>query len=191
MARTADYPIDSMFTERWSPRAMSGEPLSDTELSTLFEAARWAPSAGNSQPWRFVFARRDTPTFETFFNLLDDGNKAWCNRAAALVVLVSKNVNAEGKPLNTSKFDAGAAWVSLAFQARKMNLVAHGMAGFDYARAKEFIGADTHHDVMCMIAIGKHGSPDLLSEKDRKREQPNARKPITETTFEGKLPKDA
>ena len=79
--RTADHPIDPLFLDRWSPRAMSGEPIEKEELLTLFEAARWAPSSGNSQPWRFLYARRDTGHWPLFFDLLVDANKVWCQGA--------------------------------------------------------------------------------------------------------------
>src|SRR5438309_2540679 len=86
MERIADHEIDPLFLRRWSPRAMDGRPLSHVDLMTLFEAARWAPSSGNAQPWRFVYARAGTPYFDKFFDLLVEGNKPWCARAGALVV---------------------------------------------------------------------------------------------------------
>src|SRR3954469_25119336 len=84
--RKADHPIEPIFVRRWSPRAMSGEPITNEEMLTLFEAARWAPSTYNEQEWRFLYARRDTPTWPLFFDLLMDGNKVWCQRAALLCV---------------------------------------------------------------------------------------------------------
>jgi len=190
MARTADYPIDPMFTERWSPRAMSGEPVSDAELSKLFEAARWAPSAGNTQPWRFIYAKRDTSLFPRFYDLLDADNRTWAGHAGALFVLVSKKTG-NGRSLLNAPFDTGAAWMSFALQASKLGLIAHAMGGFDRARAKEEVGASDDFDVQCMIAVGHPGPSDHLLEKHKAIETPNTRKPITETVFEGKLPKEA
>src|SRR6185369_16784112 len=89
-ARRADHPVDKLFLDRWSPRAMSGEPLSEQELMVLFEAARWAPSSGNNQPWRMLCARRDGAHWPVFFDLLAPGNKRWCDKAAALLVIISK-----------------------------------------------------------------------------------------------------
>src|SRR6266581_6131503 len=82
--RKPDYPIEPLFVRRWSPRAMSGEPISEREMLTLFEAARWAPSTFNEQEWRFLYARRDTPQWPTFLGLLAEGNKLWCRHAALL-----------------------------------------------------------------------------------------------------------
>jgi nitroreductase len=91
--RTSDYPIDTLFLDRWSPRAMSGESIDERELLTLFEAAHWAPSSGNSQPWRFLYARRDTEQWQEFFDLLAEGNRTWCHKAAALVVFLSRTTH--------------------------------------------------------------------------------------------------
>jgi len=88
LVRTADRSIDPLFVDRWSPRAMSGEPITRDELFQLFEAARWAPSSGNSQPWRMLYAHRDGPHWPTFFGLLASGNQVWCVNAAVLVVFV-------------------------------------------------------------------------------------------------------
>src|SRR5437868_1543418 len=89
-SRKADYPIEELLLRRWSPRALSGEPLSEQELCTLFEAARWAPSTYNEQEWRFLYARRDTPQWQQFFELLMEANQAWCKRAAVLVVVLAR-----------------------------------------------------------------------------------------------------
>ena len=86
--RIADYTIHPQFIERWSPRAFTGEPIAEETLLGFFEAARWAPSAYNSQPWRFLYARRDTEHWPLFFDLLNEGNKTWCHRAAALIVFI-------------------------------------------------------------------------------------------------------
>jgi nitroreductase len=130
--RTADYPIDPLFIDRWSPRAMSGESISQEELNVLFEAARWAPSAGNTQPCRILYAHRDTEHWPLFFDLLVERNKAWCRNAAVLLVFVSRLTNEQtGRPLVTHSYDAGAAWENLALQGTMRGLVVHGMAGFD------------------------------------------------------------
>ncbi|MEK7539433.1 MAG: nitroreductase family protein [Patescibacteria group bacterium] len=115
--RTTKYPINDMFLKRYSPRAMSGEKISEEKLMTLFEAARWAPSSSNTQPWRFLYAMRDTPEFENLFSLLVDFNKDWCARAGALVVTVSKKTGLKDGLSITHSFDAGSAWENLALQA--------------------------------------------------------------------------
>jgi len=88
--RTTNYPVDDAFLNRFSPRAMSGENITDEELMTLFDAARWAPSLSNEQPWRFIYALKNTPSFEKFFSFLMEGNKIWCKNASVLIVTISK-----------------------------------------------------------------------------------------------------
>ncbi|HEY4360633.1 MAG TPA: nitroreductase family protein [Bryobacteraceae bacterium] len=188
MTRVAEHEIKSHFLERWSPRAMSGEPVSEGDLLRLFEAARWAPSSGNNQPWRFVYGRAGTASFDGFFNLLVEANRAWCVNAGALVVVLSRKVNDAGKPARTHSFDTGAAWMSLALQGTAMGLVVHGMQGFDYERARAELGVPEEFAVEAMIAIGHPGKVEDLSEKDQAREKPNTRKPLKELVFEGRFP---
>jgi nitroreductase len=183
--RTPDFPIDRLFVDRWSPRAMSGEPIDEQELLTLFEAARWAPSSGNSQPWRFLYTRRDTPHWQTFLDLLNERNREWCVNAAALVVFISRTATDQGRPLVTHAYDTGAAWMSLALQGWLKGLVVHGMAGFDYARAKQVLTVPDEFVVNAMAAVGRPGPIDVLSEFQRGRETPSQRRALTETVYEG------
>ncbi len=184
--RDVDHEIDPIFPERWSPRAMSGEALDVATLNQLFEAARWAPSAFNAQPWRFVYALPGTPHWDGIFNLLVDGNKSWCERAGALVVVFSRHVfEHNGKPIGTHAFDTGAAWQNLALQGARMGLVVHGMAGFDWSRASRVVNAPEEFSVQAMIAIGKPGLVEELSESQRQKEQPSPRKSVAEISFEG------
>jgi nitroreductase len=186
--RTTEYPIDDIFLKRHSPRAMSGEALTKEELMTLFEAARWAPSAFNAQPWKFIYVVRDTPEFEKFLSFLMEGNRIWCSRASALIVTISKNSTKDGKPAVTHSLDTGSAWENLSLQASLMNLAAHGMAGFDYILAKKELGIPDDHNVEMMIAVGKPGKVEDLPEPLRARETPSDRKPLEEIVFEGKFP---
>ena len=150
--RHPEWPIESIFLRRWSPRAMSGEPLTDEELMRLFEAARWAPSTYNEQEWRFLYAASLQPALAAFFDLLMDANKVWCQRAAVLVVVLSHRVfTRNGNPNPVHTFDTGAAFENLALQGTAMDLVVHGMAGFDrdesphgFARARRLRGGS--HD---------------------------------------------
>lgn len=186
--RKSDHPIESIFLRRWSPRAMTGEPLRPGELERLFEAARWAPSTYNEQEWRFLYARRDTEHWATFFGLLVEGNQSWCERAAVLVVVLSHKVFARnGKPNPVHTFDAGAAWENLALQGAAMDLVVHGMAGFSRDRARAELGVPDDYDVEAMIAIGRPGDPADLPAALRDRETPSGRKKIEEFTREGRF----
>lgn len=185
MDRTADHEIEGMFLRRWSPRAMSGDAVSDEILMQLFEAARWAPSSGNGQPWRFVYARVGTDFFARFQDLLAEGNKSWCARAGALVVVISKNFSDSGRPSPTHSYDTGAAWMSLALQGSALGLVVHGMAGFDYERARVELGVPEGYSVEAMFAVGYPGRIEELTELERAREVPSGRRKVGELVFEG------
>jgi nitroreductase len=184
--RNPAYPIDKIFVNRWSPRAMSGEQITKEELMTLFEAARWAPSSYNGQPWRFVYAYRDTENWAKFFALLGSFNQAWCKNAGVLIVVVSrKTFDANGKPSRTHAFDTGAAWENLALQGSIMGLVCHGMEGFDYERAAQVIKMPEAYAVHAMLAIGKPGPITELPADLQAREVPSDRKPVGDISFEG------
>ncbi len=186
--RTPDHPIDALFLDRWSPRAMSGEPLDISELLLLFEAARWAPSSGNSQPWRFLFARRETAEWPLFFDLLNDGNKVWCERAAALIVFVSRStLERTGTPSVTHSYSTGAAWQNLALQGWLRGLVVHGMEGFDYARARSELQVPEEFSVEAMAAVGRPGAVDVLPERLQQRESPSPRRALADSVFEGRF----
>jgi nitroreductase len=112
---------------------MTGEELPDDLIMSLFEAARWAPSSYNNQPWRFIFAKRNSDHWDSLFNLLLEGNKKWAKNAVVLIVIVSrKNFEYNEKFSVTHQFDAGATWENFALEASSKNLVCHGMQGFDY-----------------------------------------------------------
>ncbi len=187
--RKPEFDVESIFVRRWSPRAMSGEPISVAELSRLLEAARWAPSSYNAQPWRFLWARRDTPHWPKFLGLLVDANRSWAQRAAALIVVVSRTrFEHNGQPARTHAFDAGAAWENLALQGTAQGLVVHGMQGFDYDRARTELHVPAEFDVQAMIAIGRPGRVEDLSEAQRERERPSPRKSVAEIALEGGFP---
>jgi nitroreductase len=187
-SRKADYPIEPLFVRRWSPRAMSGETISDAEMLTLFEAARWAPSTYNEQEWRFLYARRDTPEWAMFFNLLMEGNRAWCKQAALLsVVIAHKIFQQSGKPNPVHVFDSGLSFENLALQGTVMGLVVHGMAGFDFQKARTDLSVPDDYAVCAMFAVGRPGNPDQLPPEVREREAPSPRKPVREIICEGKF----
>lgn len=188
MNRQASAPIAPFFTGRWSGRAFSGAPLPDGVLATLLEAARWAPSSGNNQPWRFVYAQAGTPDFDAFFDLLVPGNKTWCAKAALLMVVTSRTTTASGKPARTHAFDTGSAWMSFALQAHLSGVVAHGMEGFDYDRAAQVVHLPPDHEVRCMVAVGVPGKREDLPEPYRTREEPNDRHPVSAFAFAGRFP---
>ena len=186
--RQSQYDINPLLLHRWSPRAMSGEEISDTELMRLFEAARWAPSSYNGQPWRFIYAKRNSEPWDKLFSLMVDFNKSWAKNAAVLVVVISrKNFEHDEKPSVTHQFDAGAAWENLALQGETQGLVTHGMQGFDYDKARRDLSIPATFDVMAMVAIGKPAPKEILPSDVQQREQASDRKPLSEIIMEGQF----
>ena len=186
--RKTQIDVDALFLDRWSPRAMSGEAIDPSELAVLFEAARWAPSSGNAQPWRILYARRDTPAWPIFLDLLVPSNQVWAQRAAALLVFISRHIlERNGKPAATHGYDTGSAWMSLALQGSLKGYVVHGMEGFDYERARVELAIPQEFTVQAMAAIGKPGPKEDLPEHLQKREAPNDRRPLAQTVCEGKF----
>ena len=184
--RKPTFKINPLILNRWSPRSIMAEELEDDTIMALFEAARWAPSSYNNQPWRFIYAKRNTKYWNNLFDLLVESNKVWAKNAALLVVVISnKNFEYNGKFSITHQYDAGAAWENLALEATSRGLVAHGMQGFDYKKAREDLKIPDDFDVMAMIAIGKRGSKENLPSNLQEKENPNDRKPLNEIIMEG------
>lgn len=183
--RKSDHRVLPLILHRWSPRSFTSETISQEQLFSLLEAARWAPSAFNNQPWRFVYAMRDTPEWNMLFNVLDDGNKRWAQNAAVLMVIISQTHTNEGKAILTHSFDTGAAWQNIALQAEHMGLAAHGMQGFDYQRARTDLHVPEGYTVEAMCAVGKPAPKELLPADLKKREVPSGRNQIEVFAFKG------
>lgn len=184
--RKSDYDIQPIILNRWSPRAMSGEPMTDDEILPLFEAARWAPSSYNNQPWRFLYAKRDTAHWPKFFNLLIEFNQSWCINAAVLGVVVShKTFEHNNKPSITHSYDTGAAWENLAIEGSSRGFVVHGMQGFDYEKAKKDLKVPDDYEVMAMFVVGKKAPKEILPHELQLKEVPSTRKKLSEIIFEG------
>ena len=179
--RIPDWDIDSMFTDRWSPRAFASDPLSEREIQTIFEAARWAPSCFNEQPWRFVYATEPEERAK-LVSCLVAKNQLWAGRAPLLMfILARRNFQKTGKENRHAPYDAGAAWMALALQARKLGLYAHAMAGFSQEKAYEVLGASREeYLVMAAIAVGRKTEDSGLPDDLRAMENPNSRKPHAE-----------
>ncbi len=185
-SRPTSYSVHPLLFNRWSPRSMTGEPMSDEELLPLFEAARLAPSSYNNQPWRFLLARRNSAHWNLFYNLLIPFNQEWTKNAAALLVIISKNTfEHNGKPARTHSYDTGAAWMSLALEGSGRGFVVHGMEGFDYEKARKDLKIPDDYTVEAMAAIGKRAPKEKLSSELQKREQPSGRKPLQDILIEG------
>lgn len=186
--RISEVDVDSQFVDRWSPRAFADTPLSGEQLASLFEAARWAPSCNNDQPWLFVYALTAVDRAR-FAETLVPANQVWAVRAPMLMfVLCRRHFRHNGKDNRHAPFDAGAAWMSLALQARKLGLHAHAMAGFSRPKAYAILGVPQEdYDIMAAVAVGRRGDPAVLPEEVAARELPNARMPLAEVAREGRL----
>lgn len=191
--RKADHPIDQVFLDRWSPRAFNGEEIPVETLMSFFEAARWAPSSYNSQPWRYIWGRRGTPHFDLLLGLLTGQNPNWAKDASALVVIVSCETmklpnKDEPVPYYSHSFDAGSGWMAFALQATRAGWFTHGMAGVDWDRARAELKIPQGFRPEAAIAVGKLGDPSTLPDFYQKMEMPNGRKPLSETVAEGVFP---
>ena len=189
--RQSDHPIDQDILARWSPRAFDGSALDAETLHAVIEAARWAPSAANGQPWYFVYGHRGTEAFQTIYDTLDEGNRRWADKASVLVVIISqthrKNAAGEERPAYTHAFDTGTAWGYLALQAIHAGYHAHGMGGIDRDKAKEVLGIPDGFRVEAAVAIGKIAPKETLPEDLLKREVPSGRKTVAEFVSEGRF----
>jgi nitroreductase len=184
--RQADHPIDTLFIDRWSPRAMSGEELSREELLILLEAARWAPSSYNNQPWRILYAHQGSEEWPLFFDLLVEGNKVWAAAAGALLLFISKSTfDHNGQSYPTHSFDTGAAWQNLALQGYLNGYVVHGMMGFDYEQARSALRIPAEYRVEAMVAVGRPGVADQLPEALQQREAPSNRRKLEQIVCPG------
>ncbi len=188
--RTADHPVDPLFLERWSPRAFNGEALSEADLLTMLEAARWAASSYNSQPWRFLYARRETSHWGHFLDLLAPSNQLWAKDASALVIVVSNSLmkppgSDKEVPSYSHSYDAGTASGYFALQATRMGWYVHGMVGFDKERVFAELNVPVGYRVEAAYAVGRRGDPSRLPETLQAREQPNARVPLAQLAHAG------
>lgn len=178
--RQTEHDIDPVFLNRWSPRSYQEKEVPEEVLMRVFEAARWAPSAMNMQPWRFIIART-VEDREKFHSFILEGNRRWCDKAPVLAVLISD------KEDRVHAFDSGAAWGFLALQAAKEGLATHAMGGFDKDKAREVLNIPDNFDLQVVIAIGYQGEVEALPEDLQNREQPSNRRPLNETIFEGQF----
>ncbi|WP_336485929.1 nitroreductase family protein [Methylobacterium nigriterrae] len=189
--RQPDHPIDPLFLERRSPRAFTGDAVPQSELMRMFEAARWAPSSYNSQPWRFLYALRGDRHWDAFLGLLSPSNQAWVKDTGALVILCSNSRMKVGETLRPSwshSLDAGAASLAFQLQAIRQGWHAHGMTGFDRDRAVGVLNVPEGYRVEAAYAVGRATPVGHLSEEQRARERPNGRRPITDFVFAGGFP---
>lgn len=184
MERKPSYPIADIFIDRMSSRAYSDEPLTDAQLMPLFEAARWAPSAHNEQPWRFIYAHKGSDLWQQMFSLIGPFNQIWVERVPVLVMVLSKiTYTLTDAPAPFHTFDTGAACMNLTLQGARDGLVTHLIGDIDYQKAKAELKIPAAYKLEVFIALGKPGKKELLPEKLQTREQPTQRKPLAEIVF--------
>jgi nitroreductase len=186
-AETA-YPLHDLIRSRWSPRAFADRPVDAGTLGSLLEAARWAPSSYNEQPWRFLVATKDDPAeFDRMLGCLVEGNQTWAKAAPVLMLsTASLRFARNGKPNPHAWHDVGLASANLVVQATAMGLVCHGMAGYNASQARAVYGIPDGFDVVAAWAVGYQGDPDSLPEQLRDRERdPRQRKPLSEMVYSG------
>lgn len=180
--RVPEFPVNKLFIERRSLRALSGEAITHEELMSLFEAAKWAPSSFDAQPWRFLYAHRDTPLWEMFFNLLNPSNQEWAVKAGVLMVIISRTKFKVFDSVNPSHaLDAGAAWQNMALQGWMNGIIVHGIGGFDYVRARSALAIPAHFEILAMAAVGRPGNDaaHLNAKRQAQEETPTQRNPVS------------
>jgi nitroreductase len=167
-----DHDIDLLLRSRWSPRAFDDRPVTRAETLRLLEAARWAPSCANEQPWRFIVASRgDAAAFERILACLVESNRRWADRASLLIVLVAKlTFDRNGAPNKYAQHDVGMALANLLLQATAMGIASHPMAGFDADATRVACQIPAGFDPVSVTALGYPGHPDTLADPYRERE---------------------
>ncbi len=185
-AAKTEFPVHDLIRLRWSPRAFSDRPVDPEKLRSLFEAARWAPSSFNEQPWAYLMATREDPEgFARLLSVLMEGNIAWAQHAPVLMLSVAKlNFERNAKPNRHAFHDVGLATANLIVQATAMGLYVHQMAGFHAEKARELFAIPEGWEPVAAIALGYPGEPDSLPASLRDRElAPRTRKPLKEFVF--------
>jgi nitroreductase len=184
-----EYPIHDLLRRRWSPRAFSERAIEREKLHRLFEAARWAPSSNNEQPWSFVMATKAHPEeYAKLLHCLNERNQVWAQRAPVLMLSVARmTFSDDGTPNRHAFHDVGQAIADLTVEATDLGLRVHQMAGFDVERARETLAIPAGYEPVAMVVIGYYGDPTLLPEPLQQRERaPRRRKPTREFVFTGR-----
>jgi nitroreductase len=177
--------VEDLILQRWSPRTYSDKEVTGEELKRLFEAARWAASSSNEQPWRFLVGRRGDETYQKIFNALVEFNQTWARSAPVLMLAVAKmTFSQKGTPNRYGLHDTGAAMANLALQATADGLHTHSMAGFDNEQMRASFAIPSDYELGAVTAIGYFGDPESLPDHLRKMEvSPRQRKPLEEFVF--------
>jgi len=183
MARKFIYDIMQEIKQRWSPRAFSPKKIPEDDIQALIEAACYAPSCFNEQPWRFLIASEEKE-LNMMRNLLTEKNQRWARKAPLLILVLAHRYFAyNGKENRWHQFDSGTAWGYLSLEAQKRGLITHGMGGFKRKKTRESLNISEDYEIIAVIAVGKMGNKDELEEEFKKEEFPNTRRPIEENAW--------
>ncbi|MBB6124073.1 nitroreductase family protein [Sphingobium subterraneum] len=191
--RQAEHDIEPLILHRWSPRAFDASALDEATLMRLFEAARWAPSSFNYQPWTFLYAQRDDANWDSFLSALIPFNQSWAKNASVLIYILSDTMSQKAPqdtptPSHSHSFDAGAAWMALALQAQRLGLHAHGMTGVDMDAARRILNVPDRLRIEAAVAVGRRADPSVLPEQMHGGEKASSRKPLADIVRAGPLP---
>jgi nitroreductase len=186
--RIAHPKVEKLIVDRWSPRAFDSSEIPQEDLDVIFEAAGWAASAYNVQPWTFLYAKRGDVNWDLLLSRLIDFNQSWAKHASALVYVVSDTLMRSEKgnsPNHSHSFDAGAAWALAALQAQAMGYHTHGMTGIKFGEAEAALGIPEDHRLEAAFVIGKAAGKEILPDFLQEREVPSSRKPVSEIAKAG------
>ena len=166
------HPIHDLLQKRWSPRAFSAQPVEEHKILALFEAARWAASGGNEQPWRFIYATKEQgDRYDRLFACLNEGNQSWASSAPVLILTLARTRRErDNQPNRYAWYDLGLAVGNLTTQASALDLYVHQMAGFSAEKARQLFDLPPDIEPVTMIAVGYLGDPEQLAERHRERE---------------------
>ncbi len=186
VTKSIDYPILDIIKKRWSPRMFSNQEVASWKFMTLLEAARWAPSSFNLQPWRFIYAHKGSQAYENIFQCLSDFNQSWVRNAPILMMTTIKEDTDEGKNNYHALHDLGLSMGNFTIQAQSMGIAVHQMAGIDWEKAHEIFEVPEGYHVVSGVAVGYYGGdPSEMSEKlEDMEEEASVRKPMNEIARE-------
>lgn len=181
------FPVLPAITARWSPRSFSERMLTEDEIATLVEAASWAPSSTNDQPWIYLYVQRGTPEFDALFDCILPGNQQWAHKASTLMVsLVRTTFSNSGRPNRHAMFDVGASNALLLLQGASMGIYGHQLGGYHHERTTQLLNLPDDIDIACILALGYRDDADKLEEPFRTRElSPRSRRSVEEILKEG------
>jgi len=187
--REFDYEVIEEIQTRWSPRAFDPErEVPDDDLMGMLEAARYAPSCFNEQPWRFIVGRRGDSNYERIKAALTDSNREWAYKASVLMMILSEqNFDYNQKPNRWHLFDAGTAWGYLSLEAERRGLITHAMAGYSRDQIREAFNVPEDLSIIAAVAVGYYGDKEALSSKNFEKEKPSPRKSIQEILFQSEM----